>query len=208
MINSYDREELVSRFGRPRPDCGLVQVEEPEVPIKPLNELLGKPPKPLWFDRLDDGVIAIKPNCFKGLCSDQTTQPTQTTKSEHWGQRGFIRDFPADWHAVLNELQGSTPVDGFGDTRWQFLVNDTEVFLARWGEAAHLLGWTALDLFGVHPAAPGLRFDVMGLLPLLQGDSVVALTNDEAKIRRPSKAVLTFRRANQASAVLVTRCRH
>jgi hypothetical protein len=211
MYKAYDREELVARFG-PRPHCGPIEGAELEVPIRPTNELglvgvtrelLDKPPKPQGFDCQREGGLAIKPNYFKSLSDGQTTQTTQTTKFEHGGQRS---DFPAEWHAVLDEIKGSTPVEGFGDARWQSLVDDMGIFLPRWGEAAHLLGWTALDLFGVHPAAPAVRFDVMGLLPLLHGDSVVALTTDEARIRRPSRAILTFRRADQAGAVLVTRC--
>jgi hypothetical protein len=34
------------------------------------------------------------------------------------------------------------------------------------------MGWTTLDLFGVHPTRPAVRFDVMGLLLLLQGGEV------------------------------------
>jgi hypothetical protein len=109
--------------------------------------------------------------------------------------------------ATSARLGGSTPIDGFGDARWQLLVDDTEIFLTRWGKAAHLLGWTAIDLFGVHPTAPAARFDVMGLLPLLGGANVAALTTDEARMLRPSKGMLTFRRAKQAGAELVTRCR-
>ena len=40
------------------------------------------------------------------------------------------------------------PVD-----RWQLAVEDGRRFLARWGEQAEALGWTARDLFGLHTAA-------------------------------------------------------
>ena len=64
--------------------------------------------------------------------------------------------------------------------------------------------WTALDLFGVHPLAPAAGFDVMGLLLLIQGGAVVALTDAAATIRRPSGAVLTFRRHPQSSRILLS----
>src|SRR5262245_5179560 len=39
--------------------------------------------------------------------------------------------------------------------RWQVAVEDGRRFLARWGEQAEALGWTARDLFGLHqPPAP------------------------------------------------------
>jgi hypothetical protein len=84
------------------------------------------------------------------------------------------------------------------------MLSDAESFLGRWGDTAHQLGWTALDLFGVHPIAPAARFDIMGLLPLLHGGAVIALTEDAAAIRRPSNAILTYRRGDQAGAVCIT----
>jgi hypothetical protein len=213
MVEAYDREEMVARFG-PRSFCGSVDDTIPVAAAswnKPeldraTRESASKPPRPQRFDGRREGGLAIKPNDFNRLYDRQTTQTTHTTKSEQSDQGRSFDGLPDEWQAILNELKGATPVDGFGDARWPSLVEDAQVFLARWGEAAHLLGWTELDLFGVHPAAPAVRFDVMGLLPLLRGDSVVALTRDEARMRRPSGALLTFRRGAQAGAVLVTRC--
>jgi hypothetical protein len=193
MIRSYDRAELVARF-RPRPFSAAA------------DDASHKPPIPTWFDELGDSGLAIKSIDFNRIPDGQTSQTTHTTKFERIDKRD-LDGFPDEWRAIAGELGGSTPIDGFGDARWQLLVDDTEIFLLKWGKAAHLLGWTAIDLFGVHPAAPAVRFDVMGLLPLLGGASVVALTTDEARMLRPSKAMLTFRRANQEGAVLVTRCR-
>jgi hypothetical protein len=81
------------------------------------------------------------------------------------------------------------------------VLSDAENFLSRWGAAAHALGWTALDLFGVHPTVPAARFDVMGLVLLICGGEVIALTASSATIRRRSGAVLTYRRGDQTGAV-------
>ncbi len=59
---------------------------------------------------------------------------------------------------------------------------------------AHRLDWDGLDLFGAHPTAPVARMDAMGLVPLLSGRPVVALSTDEAAIRTPSGGTLTYRR--------------
>lgn len=193
MIRSYDRAELVARFG-PRPFGAAV-----DYPSR-------KPPIPPSFDGLGGSGLAIKSIDFNGIPAGQTSQTTHTTKFERTDKRD-LDGFPDEWRAIAGELGGSTPIEGFGDARWQLLVDDTEIFLLKWGKSAHLLGWTAIDLFGVHPTAPAARFDVMGLLPLLGGASVVALTTDEARMLRPSKATLSFRRAKQGGAVLVTRCR-
>jgi len=111
---------------------------------------------------------------------------------------------PPEWHAILAELNQRNCPDWFSPDRWTALLSDAEIFLGRWGQTAHQLGWTALDLFGVHPIAPAARFDVMGLFPLLHGGAVIALTEDAATIRRSSNAILTYRRGSQAGAVCIT----
>jgi hypothetical protein len=74
------------------------------------------------------------------------------------------------------------------------LLQDAARFLDRWSSTARAMSWTALDLFGVHPTRPAVRFDVMGLLLLLQGGEVTALTAENASITRPRGAVLRFPR--------------
>lgn len=114
-------------------------------------------------------------------------------------------DCPAEWYAILLDLKSRDPVQYFRVWWASRVSSDADNFLSRWGHAAHQLGWTALDLFGVHPAAPGSRFDLMGLIPLLQGGDVIALTAEAATIRRPSRAILTYRRGDQTGAVLLSK---
>jgi hypothetical protein len=86
--------------------------------------------------------------------------------------------------------------------RWQQCLSDAETFLQQWGEAAHELGWTARDLFELHspPANPHpsysrlSRYDHTGLLWLLQGRPVVALTDTAAAIRSRAGVITTYRR--------------
>jgi hypothetical protein len=111
---------------------------------------------------------------------------------------------PASWHTILAELEGMGCPDRLAPGRWDELLSDAEIFLSRWGSPAHALGWTALDLFGVHPIAPAARFDVMGLLLLIQGGEILALTADAATIRRKTGAVLTYRRPALPGAVLLS----
>lgn len=88
---------------------------------------------------------------------------------------------------------------------WQRAVADAETFLARWGEQADALGWTARDLFGLQPVPerPGAsfrrlaRYDHTGLIWLLQGRSVVALTAETAAIQSTSGGILTYRKYNK-----------
>jgi hypothetical protein len=114
---------------------------------------------------------------------------------------------PAEWHAILAGLEQRSWPDWLGPDRWEALLSDAENFLSRWGAAAHALGWTALDLFGVHPTVPASRFDLMGLLPLVQGGAVIAMTEDGATLRRETGAVLNYRRCTAPGAVLISQVR-
>ena len=89
--------------------------------------------------------------------------------------------------------------------RWQLAVQDGRRFLARWGEQAEALGWTAKDLFGLltvpEHAKPSFnrlsRYDETGLIWLLNGRRVVALTEATAAIQGPTGAVTVYRRHNK-----------
>ena len=81
--------------------------------------------------------------------------------------------------------------------RWEALREDAYHFLRDHAARAHELGWTALDLFGVHPEKPWERFDCMGLVPLLNGARVVVLSDNEAMVEKPNGSRATFHRRGQ-----------
>lgn len=90
--------------------------------------------------------------------------------------------------------------------RWKQCVADGSRFLAVWGEQAQALNWTSADLFGLHdpPANPHpnynrlSRYDCTGLVWLLQGRKVTALTADTAAIQNPTTGNVTvYRRHNK-----------
>jgi hypothetical protein len=99
-----------------------------------------------------------------------------------------------DLHAALHQLDARCPerVDDHG--RWRQAVADGEAFLARWGEQASSLGWTPEALFGIHPAAPLVRYDAMGLCWLLCGRQVVSIDKGSATIARNPSGCLTYYR--------------
>ena len=59
---------------------------------------------------------------------------------------------------------------------------------------AAALGWPGWELFGCHRRAPWGRIQGMGLVLLLHGDQLAALTATEAVIRTPTGAHQTRRR--------------
>jgi hypothetical protein len=78
--------------------------------------------------------------------------------------------------------------------RWRQFVVDADSFCQDWLEKACVLGWPIWELFGCHRRAPWGRIQGMGLLLLLQGDEIAALTATAAVIRTPTGAHQTYRR--------------
>jgi hypothetical protein len=90
--------------------------------------------------------------------------------------------------------------------RWRQCVEDGKRFLAAWGSQAEASGWTSADLFGLHTpperAHPSYRrlsrYDATGLVWLLEGREVIALTATTALIRKPHTGnITTYRRSNK-----------
>jgi hypothetical protein len=133
-----------------------------------------------------------------------TTGTSVTTSFEQGPASALPADSPLEWQAICDELKRSEPPTWASAERWRELVADAEGFLAVWGKAADQLGWTTLDLFGVHPTAPAARFDVMGLILILRGRKVSALAEQTATIDCNSGAKLTFFPRTGAGAVLMT----
>ncbi len=104
---------------------------------------------------------------------------------------------PGAWVQGVADLLAMARPASCPAARWEGLREDSYTFLRDHAARAHELGWTAHGLFGVHPEKPQVRFDCMGLVPLLNGAGVTALSDIEAVIETPSGARVTFRRRGQ-----------
>jgi hypothetical protein len=129
-------------------------------------------------------------------------------KSELSEKRGVLNSLNSHFQAsgkpfgrVFEALEARCP-DYIEPGRWQQAVEDGKRFLAQWGDPAAALGWTARDLFGLHTPADHphptysrlSRYDCTGLIWLLRGRPVVALTTGTAAIENPTGAVTLYRR--------------
>ena len=98
----------------------------------------------------------------------------------------------ASWVAGVARLTTMPPPRTYPAHAWQQLIVDAERFLSDWAPQAVALGWPEWELFGCHRRAPWGRIQGMGLVLLLRGDEIAALTATEAVIRpRPVPARLT-----------------
>ena len=102
----------------------------------------------------------IKSEGLEWVSQRVPTVPTATTHFEQGPALEVESNCPAEWHAILMELNRLEPVHWLPPHRWSELISDAETFLTRWGDAAQQLGWTALDLFGVRSTAPAAELAV------------------------------------------------
>jgi hypothetical protein len=98
-------------------------------------------------------------------------------------------------------MRAADPLEGFSFAMWRHICDDGEAFARGWAAQAAGLGWTVLDIFGVHPLSPAGRVGWWGVALLIQGGEIDALTGDRATIRRRSGARLTWRRCNAVERV-------
>jgi len=192
-------------------DSGL-SVTTPRHEVSPLGLRLVTPEKPsgdgkVDFHQVDKAGVTTVTSVTTNFerCSAQA-QERQNAGVSHApvAERDGI---PAAWTSALNDLRSMDAPSAFTAARWHRIITDAETFLPQWGSVAAGLGWSAHDLFGVHPAAPACRYDAMGLLLTLQGSAVVALTDTTATMRAPSGAILTFRRKSNPTAILISEIR-
>ncbi len=101
---------------------------------------------------------------------------------------------PETWTRGVVNLLVASPHPDWSEAGWKTLQEDALMFLRDWAIQAHRLGWDTLDLFGVDAEASFDRLDGMGLVPLLGGRPVVALTENSAVINAASGGTLTYRR--------------
>ncbi len=140
-------------------------------------------------------------------CAALTTKTTLTTKAPLVTVQGDLpplfgrlNRFCRTFAALESHCPELVPI-----ARWQQCVEDGQRFLATWGEQAERLGWTSRDLFGLfpvpanpHPSFARLsRYDQTGVIWLLQGHPIIALTEMTAAIQNPTGTITIYRKHNK-----------
>jgi len=142
-----------------------------------------------------------------------TTGTTGTTEFEvTWANENFEEraalveygaDVPRDWAEGFARLAVAPPPAGLSHETWWAIVDDAARFLDDWGRKAAAVGWSALDVFGVSTPAPRIGCEVAGLLPLIAGGTIVAISSSSATIRSPSGEEVVWLRRSHPGAVAV-----
>jgi hypothetical protein len=124
------------------------------------------------------------------------TSPAAASSETLESRAAFARrgSVPRAWVEGLARLDPDRPPGDVPVERWRTLIVDIGRFFdGGWGEKAAALGWEPIDLFGCDRDRPYARIDQAGLLWLLRGERVVALTQEAAVIETHTGARQTYR---------------
>src|SRR3954468_6300141 len=158
--------------------------ERAAIAEKPKRRKRSAPAKPGPKPDHGDGLF---PPISASLTETQATDPNDLSaiSAGLLSLAGMVEKpfLPDLYQNAMVAIEAACP-NGVPVERWQRALADAGSFFALWGDTAERLGWTADDLFGLHPTAPLSRMDCMGLVWLLKGQSVVQLTVTEARLSR------------------------
>jgi hypothetical protein len=128
-------------------------------------------------------------------------EPSDVAEEAPWGEveeeRSAIIEYdggaPRVWAVALARLDPACPPCDVSLSRWQQFLDDCGLFLDEgWAARAEALGWGPLDLFGCNRDKPFARISQAGLVWLLEGRKLLALTADTAAIATHSGGKLTL----------------
>jgi hypothetical protein len=152
--------------------------------------------------RADEGVVeqhfghfcqAAEP-CAKAV--EHTEQLSSDDFEERAATVEFDGGFPREWAEGFARLDPDHPPAGVPPKRWLRFVDDVGLFLDHWAAKASALGWGPEDLFGAHPRKPFERIECAGLLWLINGARVVAVSADTAIVETADGARQSYRRTS------------
>jgi hypothetical protein len=161
------------------------------------------PPPPAVIDLLSRHKVEILSELRSADCG-WSGEDRQAVFDECAGILEFDGGVPRAWAEGFARLDMGQPPADVPPKRWIQFVDDCGRFLASgWAAKAETLGWGPLDLFGCDRVKPCARIDRAGLLWLLNGRKLLALTANAAAIATASGGSLTFRKIpNEAGRVL------
>jgi hypothetical protein len=147
-------------------------------------------------------VTTVTPVTYQERQSQENnaTQPDASEQSSiRFEERAAIIEYdsgvPRTWAEALAQLDPFNPPADVPLARWQQFIDDCGHFLdLGWANRAEAFGWEPLELFGCDRERPLARYDHMGLLWIIQGRKLVALTARTATIDTLTGSLQIYRR--------------
>jgi hypothetical protein len=154
-------------------------------------------------NELIERLRAVKPDLLMLLTSPKPLSEPHETWTDAEEERAAIVEYdagvPRAWAEGFARLDPNKPPIDVPPRRWLRFIDDGGRFLdSGWARQADSFGWGPLDLFGCDRERPFARIDHAGLLWLLNGRKLVALTPDTATIETLTGTHQTYRRGSIA----------
>jgi hypothetical protein len=173
-----------------------------DVKLAKLGRLKVVAPTPLPPDLVEQ-LRAAKSELLALLTSPELKTGPNDAWTDTEEERAAIVEYdagvPRAWAEGIAQLDPSNTPGDVPSRRWLRFIDDCGHFLDRgWARQAAAFGWGPIDLFGCDRQRPFVRIDHAGLLWLLNGRKLVALTADTATIEALSGDKQTYRRWSHA----------
>jgi hypothetical protein len=138
------------------------------------------------------------------LAARRAIAPRKDTKNEQAETVAHENKVPREWIEGFALLDPDQPPGGVPTWRWKCFISDVGRFLeSPFSAVAARLGWGPHDLFGCDCDRPFARIDCAGLLWLINGDKLVALSENAAGIEtRTGERHTYWRRPSDPGRVL------
>ena len=169
--------------------------------------------------KLDDDAheyfVESTPNCrsIAGVIStDSADEHDLAADSSRWtddqNERAALVEYgagvPRAWAEGFARLDPNCPPGAVAPEQWRQYIDDCGRFLDDgWAGKAAAFGWGPLDLFGCNREHPFPRIDRVGLLWLLNGNRLLALSEITAAIETPVGVRWMVRRSSDGPDHLV-----
>jgi hypothetical protein len=101
-----------------------------------------------------------------------------------------------EWAAGLERMRGHPPPSGFSERSWYQYRWDALALLGCHGPRLAALGWQTCELFALHRTHPAARVAASGLARFIHGGSITDITDQYARVRHLTGAILTYRRTD------------
>ena len=148
---------------------------------------------PRSADATARALIERKPEIVTLLSAGKERLADETFQTDGPPKLDRRDGIPEDWHQGVCTLIKLPCPASVQPARWDRLQLDAATFYETWAAQASALGWTAHDLFGANRTKPIERVDQAGLVMLINGRKLAALTDSEAVISTRTGAGLTYR---------------
>jgi len=112
------------------------------------------------------------------------------------------RQIPHDWALAIAKIQLRAKPKSISEEKWQIITNNAKILLSPVRDIiAHQ--WTISDIFGCHPIVPEKRFDVMGLLMLLnEGERIMEINKDVIRIQNARGSITGYYRRHDRNCLV------